>query len=74
VRLAVDLGLHYEEGTGIEGNGDGFDPTKCESVAMEDAADGQRDHRIKDAKERGRREWVRDLRRWLWWCVTLSIA
>ncbi|KAI9874779.1 MAG: Fungal specific transcription factor [Pleopsidium flavum] len=63
VRLAVDLGLHYKEGTWIEGKGDGLDPITGASVVMEDAADGQGDYGIIGAKERGRREWVRDLRR-----------
>jgi hypothetical protein len=51
MRLAVDLGLHYEDGIGL-GTKDG----------------NQVQPRI-DARERGRREWVRDLRRRLWWCV-----
>ncbi|KAJ5704109.1 hypothetical protein N7493_011247 [Penicillium malachiteum] len=52
MRLAVDLGLHYEDGVGLESSKDG----------------NQVQPRI-DARERGRREWVRDLRRRLWWCV-----
>lgn len=52
MRLAVDLGLHYEDGVGLESTKDG----------------NQVQPRI-DARERGRREWVRDLRRRLWWCV-----
>ncbi|KAJ6160483.1 hypothetical protein N7470_003879 [Penicillium chermesinum] len=52
MRLAVDLGLHYEDGVGFESSKDG----------------NQIQPRI-DAHERGRREWVRDLRRRLWWCV-----
>jgi hypothetical protein len=51
MRLAVDLGLHYEDGTGVEG----FDPREPK--------------RSVEAKERGRREWMRDLRRRLWWCT-----
>ncbi|KAJ5351688.1 hypothetical protein N7452_000662 [Penicillium brevicompactum] len=53
MRLAVDLGLHYEDGVGIDS------ATK----------DGNQAHSRIDARERGRREWVRDLRRRLWWCV-----
>jgi hypothetical protein len=53
MRLAVDLGLHYEDGTGIDS------ATK----------DGNRAQSRIDPRERGRREWVRDLRRRLWWCV-----
>ncbi|KAJ6121018.1 hypothetical protein N7523_005298 [Penicillium sp. IBT 18751x] len=53
MRLAVDLGLHYEDGVGLDS---GSKPGS------------QVQSRI-DARERGRREWVRDLRRRLWWCV-----
>lgn len=52
MRLAVDLGLHYEDGVGLGTPKDG----------------NQVQPRI-DARERGRREWVRDLRRRLWWCT-----
>ncbi|KAJ5625078.1 hypothetical protein N7510_001387 [Penicillium lagena] len=52
-RLAVDLGLHYEDGVGIDSG----------------AKDGNQNQSRIDARERGRREWVRDLRRRLWWCV-----
>ncbi|KAJ6191357.1 hypothetical protein N7519_001378 [Penicillium mononematosum] len=52
-RLAVDLGLHYEDGAGIDSS------TK----------DGNQAQSRIDARERGRREWVRDIRRRLWWCV-----
>lgn len=62
MRLAVDLGLHYEDGTGID----------CTADEKVDQSAGQggtgTKHRI-DSRERGRREWVRDLRRRLWWCV-----
>ncbi|KAJ5970307.1 uncharacterized protein N7479_000225, partial [Penicillium vulpinum] len=53
MRLAVDLGLHYEDGAGIDS------ATK----------DGNQAQSRIDARERGRREWVRDIRRRLWWCV-----
>ncbi|KAJ5774968.1 hypothetical protein N7457_009864 [Penicillium paradoxum] len=52
-RLAVDLGLHYEDGMGIDSA----------------AKDGTQAQLRIDARERGRREWVRDIRRRLWWCV-----
>src|SRR5699024_1370505 len=62
MRLAVDLGLHYEDGTGVDYVGqEGVDRS---SVKGEDGAKP----RI-NTRERGRREWVRDLRRRLWWCV-----
>ena len=57
VRLAVDLGLHYEDGKAIE-------------VGLE--ADDKKEtpeQLERSARERGRREWVRDFRRRLWWCT-----
>ena len=66
MRLAVDLGLHYEDGTGIEDSMAGTGVARSQEVALEGA--GVRSTAI-DAKEKGRREWVRDLRRRLWWCV-----
>lgn len=62
MRLAVDLGLHYEDGTGVDYVGqEGVDrpPVKGEDGAK----------LCINTRERGRREWVRDLRRRLWWCV-----
>jgi hypothetical protein len=62
VRLAVDLGLHYEDGKDID-------------VGLEEAefkgedSDVARMQRERSARERGRREWVRDFRRRLWWCT-----
>ncbi|KAK5333133.1 hypothetical protein LTR98_010774 [Exophiala xenobiotica] len=64
MRLAVDLGLHYEDGSdleeGVEGRGsmgNGFSAMETKPI------------RGVDAKEKGRREWIRDLRRRLWWCT-----
>ncbi|KAL7963285.1 fungal-specific transcription factor domain-containing protein [Trichoderma compactum] len=57
VRLAVDLGLHHEDGTDIEGNGQDA-PDHSES------RDGNGGH-----SDRGRRLWIRDMRRRLWWCT-----
>jgi hypothetical protein len=54
MRLAVDLGLHYEDGTEIE-------DLKSKQVSDKKA------RRSIDAKEKGRREWTRDFRRRLWW-------
>jgi hypothetical protein len=73
VRLGVDLGLHYEDGVGIDGSSSedqtaGRSDSKAEGNGTATAADGASPTRI-DAKERGRRQWVRDLRRRLWWCV-----
>ena len=69
VRLGVDLGLHYEDGSGIEvANGADTIPTGTRDMAMDAESEGKSTPSL-DAKERGRREWVRDLRRRLWWCV-----
>ncbi|KAK4068563.1 transcriptional regulator family: Fungal Specific TF [Trichoderma aggressivum f. europaeum] len=57
VRLAVDLGLHHEDGTDIEGNGQ---DAPDHSVSR-DSNGGSSD--------RGRRLWIRDMRRRLWWCT-----
>lgn len=57
VRLAVDLGLHYEDGKDVE-----FDlPGSAPSASAES--------REAQSREKGRREFVRDLRRRLWWCT-----
>lgn len=66
VRLAVDLGLHYEDGTDIDEAGGAVNGAKPPDVVMQAA--GVHPTAI-DSKERGRRVWVRDLRRRLWWCV-----
>ena len=68
VRLGVDLGLHYEDGTAVDGNGDISRLAKNEDVGRE-AAGYLPYPCVVDERERGRREWVRDLRRRLWWCV-----
>lgn len=52
VRLAVDLGLHFEDSNASAKEGDSGASVDKE---ME--------------KFRGRREWIRDLRRRLWWCT-----
>jgi len=59
MRLAVDLGLHYEDGTGLDELGE----------EQQDAAANSGAGKSVDAKEKGRREWIRDLRRRLWWCT-----
>ena len=66
-RLGVDLGLHHEDGTDLD-----------ESVTLhqqqgQGTTEGLSSEMVViqgvDAKEKGRREWLRDLRRRLWWCV-----
>jgi len=70
VRLGVDLGLHYEDGVGIDSsNGDEQQFGKIEEKSDSGNSTGTSNGSRVDAKERGRRQWVRDLRRRLWWCV-----
>ncbi|KAL2153244.1 hypothetical protein VTH82DRAFT_4399 [Thermothelomyces myriococcoides] len=53
VRLAIDLGLHYEDNKDLDA---GLGASAAEQSELM-------------ARERGRREYVRDLRRRLWWCT-----
>lgn len=62
VRLAVDLGLHYEDGKDID---IGLEAEEFNGENNENA----RMQRERSLRERGRREWVRDFRRRLWWCT-----
>lgn len=57
MRLAVDLGLHYEDGKDVE-----FDLTSNTKTD-----EGNEKSREAYLRERGRREYTRDLRRRLWW-------
>ncbi|KAF2642746.1 hypothetical protein P280DRAFT_273241 [Massarina eburnea CBS 473.64] len=68
VRLGVDLGLHYEDGVGIDGSSGPDESVPKVEPSEGDSATATGSGKI-DAKERGRRQWVRDLRRRLWWCV-----
>ncbi|PGH28119.1 hypothetical protein AJ80_00009 [Polytolypa hystricis UAMH7299] len=70
VRLAIDLGLHYEDGTGLDSIGE-HDLLSRQLASQADASGNPKPKlKIKlDSGERGRREWMRDLRRRLWWCV-----
>ncbi|KAL4989253.1 positive regulator of purine utilization [Aspergillus falconensis] len=61
MRLAVDLGLHYEDGAGIDG-------PENDNMNRTNNKDGEKAKLRIDVHERGRREWVRDFRRRLWWC------
>ena len=54
VRLAVDLGLHSEEGSVVEAVDIGH--TKSSNISVQPGNQGQR-------------QWTRDVRRRLWWCV-----
>ena len=68
MRLGVDLGLHYEDGAGVDATGDPSGIAKGHDTTM-GGDQPSSDPTALDPKERGRREWVRDLRRRLWWCV-----
>lgn len=58
MRLAVDIGLHYEDGLGLDG------PAGESSHIIH-----SKESPPSDAEERGKREWARDMRRRLWWCT-----
>lgn len=64
VRLAIDLGLHYEDGKDLD---TGLEEPSPDAKSEE--SEGIRSRRESQARERGRREWIRDLRRRLWWCT-----
>ena len=67
VRLAVDLGLHYEDGSGIDTGSNS--PHATDEDTNMTGISGAKASKSIDTRERGRREWVRDLRRRLWWCT-----
>lgn len=56
VRLAVDLGLHHEDG--LDGDEHEGDPRSAHEKRIV-------------AERRGRRQWMQDLRRRLWWYVRI---
>lgn len=62
MRLAVDLGLHYEDGKDVE-----FDLGKSSTKGKADEVSDKPQEAY--LRERGRREYIRDLRRRLWWCT-----
>ncbi|EZF30837.1 hypothetical protein H109_00643 [Trichophyton interdigitale MR816] len=71
VRLAIDLGLHHEDGTGV----DSIDEVEvARRMSRMDSIDEHSSEQVRaklkvDPRERGRREFIRDFRRRLWWCV-----
>lgn len=69
VRLAVDLGLHYEGGADLDENGVSSQPMHRDGETEVTERPSAVPMSGIDERERGRREWVRDLRRRLWWCV-----
>ncbi|KAI4102659.1 MAG: hypothetical protein L6R37_004249 [Teloschistes peruensis] len=66
-RLGVDLGLHYEEGTDLDALDQRQGQVLFEQNIRSEPADSVSTGA--DAVRRGRRQWMRDLRRRLWWCV-----
>ena len=58
--MAVDLGLHHEDGVDVDGPPD--QPTDTDESDSGRPIEGS-------GQERGRRIWIRDLRRRLWWCT-----
>ncbi|EER26694.1 positive regulator of purine utilization, putative [Coccidioides posadasii C735 delta SOWgp] len=71
MRLAIDLGLHHEDGTGLDFVDESITGRKVtgRETAKGGNGEGSKEKPGIHARERGRREWVRDLRRRLWWSV-----
>ncbi|KAI9657986.1 MAG: Fungal specific transcription factor [Bathelium mastoideum] len=79
VRLAIDLGLHHEEGVGIDESSAADHPADTVEEADSRGSIYEQRHRYSlslqsssskpDAQEVGRRQWSRDLRRRLFWCT-----
>ncbi|KAL2754298.1 hypothetical protein ACRALDRAFT_2028751 [Sodiomyces alcalophilus JCM 7366] len=63
VRLAVDLGLHREDGHDLETPVSHFPPTD------EPESKERKESREMQMRERGKRLVIRDMRRRLWWCT-----
>lgn len=66
VRLAVDLGLHYEDGRDIDS---GLNRNDTKTHLGKDDKVITKERMEQHTKEKGRREWMRDFRRRLWWCT-----
>ena len=64
LRLAIDLGLHFEAGSELENTG-----VNGPAVSAQASHYHHRRSRSVDVREKGRREWMRDLRRRLFWCT-----
>ncbi|KAL8940577.1 MAG: hypothetical protein Q9211_002204 [Gyalolechia sp. 1 TL-2023] len=68
-RLGVDLGLHHEDGTDLDESGT-LDQRKWQGTSKEPPSEtADISPQGIDAAEKGRREFLRDLRRRLWWCT-----
>ncbi|TEA21776.1 Positive regulator of purine utilization [Colletotrichum sidae] len=63
VRLAVDLGLHYEDGSDVaKAMMNPLGRIKEENGEMDESSEHK-------SREKGRRLFIRDMRRRLWWCT-----
>ncbi|KAL0944381.1 fungal specific transcription factor [Colletotrichum truncatum] len=63
VRLAVDLGLHYEDGSDVaKAMLDPLGKIKEENGEMNESSEAQ-------SRGKGRKLYIRDMRRRLWWCT-----
>jgi hypothetical protein len=70
VRLALDLGLHYEDGSGMAAGDENQGLHRTAQKGEDSSADSSTPQKLKvDSRDRGRRQWIRDLRRRLFWCV-----
>ncbi|KAL8700350.1 MAG: hypothetical protein Q9224_001006 [Gallowayella concinna] len=69
-RLGVDLGLHHEDGTNLD-ESLAFGQQQQDQHQANSGPSESRGGNFRgiDVNERGHREWMRDLRRRLWWCV-----
>lgn len=69
VRLALELGLHTENGTNLDGITEERDAQPSDSNTSLDATHLHQNHHTSNLRpsEKGRREWIRDLRRRLFW-------
>ncbi|KAL8957727.1 MAG: hypothetical protein Q9193_005075, partial [Seirophora villosa] len=66
-RLGVDLGLHHEDGTDLDESG-ASDQYRGHGVTKTSPSEHAANV-TPQSQEQGRREWRRDMRRRLWWCV-----
>lgn len=67
VRLAIDMGLHQEDASSSVAPLVSGDATGANGEPSAEASDERMDPSA--SREQGRREYARDFRRRLWWCV-----
>ena len=69
VRLGVDLGLHFEDRSRLEENSEIAKLPVDNDTPLASTASQKKSADSISIEEKGRREWILDLRRRLWWCV-----